>query len=121
MKVILWLTVVLGGAFLALAHKHYEKYGHINVQAQAIVLFLLINILICYWELALCYCYDYINKTHAKRLKSGYYTQKMASKRDPIIIMQVMKAHLCLVHRLFGGLDICFTGCCPCPSTASAT
>lgn len=89
MKVIVWLTVVLGGIFLAMGHAHYEKYGHINFQAQTIILFLLINILICFWELALCYRYDYINKTHAKRLKSGYYTAKMAAKRDPIIIFQV--------------------------------
>lgn len=89
MLVIGWLSIVLGGVYLALGITHYNTYGHVNASAQALMLFLLINILICYWELALAYRYGYINKSHTKRMKDGYYAEKNAAKREPIIVLKV--------------------------------
>lgn len=83
---------MLGGIYLALGYTHYNIYGHVNASAQALILFLIINILICYWELALTYRYEYISKSHTKRMKDGYYAEKNAAKREPIIIVKVSRA-----------------------------
>ena len=97
----LWLSLAIGPAFVYLSLAHYDSYGHVNAQAISLILFLLINILICFWELALCYRYRQIHTEHAKRIKSGYYSPKSVAKRSPIIIFQV-RSHLPRVSRMSG-------------------
>lgn len=89
MLAILWVSFVVGGPYIYLGWKHFDKYGHINVAAQALILFLLINVLICFWELCLAYRYKHINAVQTKRVKDAYWAEKNAAKRDPIILFKV--------------------------------
>lgn len=68
--VIAVVSVMIGGPYLCLGWEHYEAYG-LHAAAQGMLLFLCINLIVCLWELCLCYRYDLIRSTHLKRVKDG--------------------------------------------------
>lgn len=65
------LCLAIGGPYLWLGYQHYSTFGGLNVSVQSVLLFLCINLVICLWELCLCYKHTLIRATHAKRVKDG--------------------------------------------------
>lgn len=55
------------------SYAHYAKFGYMNWTSQTLIWFLAINFWICFWELALFYCYDSNMKLHNARTKAGFY------------------------------------------------
>lgn len=65
------LCLAIGGPYLWLGYQHYSTYSGVNVGVHSVLLFLCINVVICLWELCLCYKHALIRSTHAKRVKDG--------------------------------------------------
>ncbi|CBN74943.1 conserved unknown protein [Ectocarpus siliculosus] len=65
------VCLAVGVPYLSLGYQHYAAFGGVNVAAQLVLLFLCINVVICLWELCLCYKHALIRSTHAKRVKDG--------------------------------------------------
>ncbi|CAN0013794.1 unnamed protein product [Ectocarpus sp. 12 AP-2014] len=65
------VCLAVGVPYLWLGHQHYAAFGGVNVATQSVLLFLCINVVICLWELCLCYKHALIRSTHAKRVKDG--------------------------------------------------
>lgn len=66
------VCLAVGGPWLWLGYEHYLHVdGVINVSVLSMLLFLCINLVVCLWELCLCYRYNLIRATHAKRVKDG--------------------------------------------------
>lgn len=65
------VCLAVGGPYLWLGYGHYSAHGGINITVHSVLLFLCINLVVCLWELCLCYKYELIRSTHAKRLKDG--------------------------------------------------
>ena len=82
------LVLSIGGPYLWLGYQHYSTFGGLNVAVHAVLLFLCINLVICLWELILCYNHALIRSTHAKRVKDGQVrlrqkTGQVSTKREP--------------------------------------
>ncbi|CAM9445434.1 unnamed protein product [Choristocarpus tenellus] len=69
--VALVVCAAVGLPYICLGGAHLKLYGGINFSVQGLLLFLCINLLICLWELCLCYRYDLIRSTYLKRKKDG--------------------------------------------------
>lgn len=65
------VCLAIGGPYLLLGYQHYANFGGVNVAVHSVILFLCINLVICLWELCLCYQHAVIRSTHAKRVKDG--------------------------------------------------
>lgn len=65
------LCLAIGGPYSWLGYQHYSAFGGVNVAVQSVLLFLCINLVVCLWELCLCYKYALIRSAHAKREKDG--------------------------------------------------
>lgn len=65
------VCLAVGGPYLWLGYEHYSAHGGINLAVHSVLLFLCINLVVCLWELCLCYKYELIRSTHGKRLKDG--------------------------------------------------
>lgn len=65
------VCLAIGGPYLLLGYQHYSTFGGVNFAVQSGLLFLCINLVICLWELCLCYRHALIRSTHAKRVKDG--------------------------------------------------
>jgi hypothetical protein len=66
-----YLVLVLGFIILALCRAHTQAHGGLNLLACNLIGFLVVNTLICFWELALCYKYKHIHGVVAQREKDG--------------------------------------------------
>lgn len=75
------LFLSIGGPYLWLGYQHYSTFGGLNVAVHAVLLFLCINLVICLWELVLCYKHALIRSTHAKRVKDGQVRQPSRRER----------------------------------------
>lgn len=73
------LCLAVGVPYLWFGAQHCLTYGRVNVGAQSVILFLSINLLICLWELCLCYKYRLIRAVHTTRVKEG----KVSTSRYP--------------------------------------
>ncbi|KNC82080.1 hypothetical protein SARC_05631 [Sphaeroforma arctica JP610] len=87
MLVIILLCLLMGPPVIVCGFLHYVTYGW-NSSAQALILFLLVNTLICLWELVLYYKYDRIHNKHTKRIKDNFYTTQPQSE-DFIFVQDV--------------------------------
>ncbi|CAN0395331.1 unnamed protein product [Ascophyllum nodosum] len=65
------ICLAVGAPYLWLGSQHYLTHGRLSSGAQSVLLFLSINLLICLWELCLCYKYRLIRSTHTQRVKAG--------------------------------------------------
>ena len=65
------LLLGMGAPMAALWAKHLELFGAANPVAAALILFLVVNVVICVWELALAYRHDLIMAVYEKRCKDG--------------------------------------------------
>jgi hypothetical protein len=76
----------------ALCGMHYNLYGQWNVLAQSLIGFLVVNLVICIWELALFYRFDEVERAHERRLKNGFYKNSAEGaavrSREPLIIFK---------------------------------
>jgi len=92
MNVFLFVCIVVGVPTLLLSYIHNALYQSINTLTISLIAFLVINILICVWELALYYRFDEIKVTHDARLKSGFYKDDSDGRRQrketPIIVFR---------------------------------
>lgn len=88
----IFCAIVMGIPIAALCIAHYRIYDNFNVLAQSLIGFLVVNVFICVWELALFYRFDCITKVHTRRLKDGFYkgTPEGAALRDkePLIVFR---------------------------------
>jgi len=92
MNVLLFVSLVVAIPTIILSYIHNDLYQSINVLTISLIGFLVINILICIWELALYYRFDEIKMTHDARLKSGFYKDDSEGRRQrdetPIIVFR---------------------------------
>lgn len=69
------VVVVLGSVIPSILWPCYlhttEHKDSVNIVALSLIGFLVVNLLICLWELCLCYRFDVIQKVYQKRLKEG--------------------------------------------------
>ncbi len=70
MPAIFWLALVMGPSMVYLCWLHRRNFGW-NSLAMGMICFLLVNMLICLWELCLCYKHEFLRSEFAKRQKSG--------------------------------------------------
>lgn len=70
------VCLAIGGPYLWLGYQHYSTFGGLNVAVHSVLLFLCINLVICLWELCLCYKHALIRSTHAKRVKDGQVSRR---------------------------------------------
>ncbi len=68
MPAIFWLALVMGPSMVCLCWLHRRNFGW-NFLAMGMICFLLVNILICLWELCLCYKHGLLRSEVAKRKK----------------------------------------------------
>ncbi|CAM9620957.1 unnamed protein product [Chrysoparadoxa australica] len=83
MQGITLLSMALGSVIAGLGYLHIQAHEALNVAALCLILFYPINILICFWELCLCYKYKLIRSVWEKR-------QKSEDKLGPLIIFKQM-------------------------------
>jgi hypothetical protein len=92
MLVLSFVSFVLLVPTAVLCYWHYQLYQTVNILAQSLIFFLVINILICIWELALFYRFDEITTTHTSRVNSGFYKDDSEGRRQrdatPIIVFR---------------------------------
>ncbi len=69
MPAIFWLASVMGPSMVYLCWLHMRNFGW-NFSAMGMICFLLVNVLICLWELCLCYKHELLRSEVAKRQKS---------------------------------------------------
>ncbi len=72
------VCLAVGGPYTWLAYQHYSTFGGVNISVQSVMLFLCVNLVICLWELCLCYKHSLIRATHAKRVKDGQVRERKA-------------------------------------------
>mmetsp|Transcript_5282 Transcript_5282/g.6743 ORF Transcript_5282/g.6743 Transcript_5282/m.6743 type:complete len:230 (+) Transcript_5282:55-744(+) len=90
MIAIIPLSILLGPIIAGLGYLHVVREGgeiEINPLALSLIFFLPVNVLICFWELVLCYNIKFITKIHEKKKKEGFYTLPPA-KQDPIVLFR---------------------------------
>ncbi len=68
MPAIFWLSLVMGPSIVYLCWLHRRNFGS-NFVAMGMIFFLLVNVLICLWELCLCYKHGLIRSGVAERKK----------------------------------------------------
>jgi len=87
-----YLGIVIGVPTLLLSLWHYLTYQSLNYLAYAMIFFLVINTVICVWELVLFYCFDSIEAIHQKREKAGFYKMTPEGRKqrenEPIIVFK---------------------------------
>eukprot|EP00611_Tribonema_gayanum_P012279 TRINITY_DN22905_c0_g1_i1.p1 TRINITY_DN22905_c0_g1~~TRINITY_DN22905_c0_g1_i1.p1 ORF type:complete len:230 (+),score=67.86 TRINITY_DN22905_c0_g1_i1:34-690(+) len=81
MIVAAYLVLIPGPIILWLCHTHASLFGGANPVAFALLGFLVTNVLICFWELCLCYKYSYIRGVYEQRAKDD-------KALGPIIVAQ---------------------------------
>lgn len=81
------VCLAVGGPYLWLGYEHYSSHGGVNWAVHSVLLFLCINLVICLWELCLCYKYELIRSTHAKRLKDGQVCMLILHRGDCVCIV----------------------------------
>ncbi len=80
MPAIFWLASVMGPSMVYLCWLHKRNFGW-NFLAMAMICFLLVNLLICLWELCLCYKHGLLRSEYAKR-------QKDEETRDVFVLLR---------------------------------
>lgn len=92
MLAFLYLAIVIGVPSLILSLWHVFTYDTINPIAISMIIFLVINTVICVWELVLFYCFNIVEEVHAMRGKQGFYklTEEGEQLRanEPIIVFK---------------------------------
>lgn len=85
------VCLAVGGPYLWLGYQHYSTFGGVNVAVQSVLLFLCLNLVICLWELCLCYKHALIRSTHAKRVKDGEVCKRVVrrEKRAELVCLRV--------------------------------
>lgn len=79
------VCLAVGGPYLWLGYEHYSAHGGVNLAVHSVLLFLCINLVVCLWELCLCYKYELIRSTHNKRLKDGQ------TKTVTVVVFRMMR------------------------------
>ena len=89
-----YLGIVMGIPSVILSLLHIQIYETVNALALSMITFLVINTVICVWELALFYCFNVVDKVHTQRGKAGFYSDSDAGKqlrdKEPIIVFKDM-------------------------------
>ncbi len=88
-----FLGLVIGIPSLVLSLWHINLYGHVNALALSMIVFLMVNTLICVFELSLFYCFDIVEKVHTFRQNNGFYKNTPEGREmrahEPIIVFKV--------------------------------
>ena len=82
MLAITWLALGMAPPIVWAGYSHVQEFGVVNWTALALILFLHINLLICVWELCLCYRHTFIRSVVEKRGRTRSKTL------EPIILFR---------------------------------
>jgi hypothetical protein len=84
MQVWLFIGVLIAGLWISLSYVHSQIWGgSVNYLASGLILFLLVNSLICLWELVLFYHRRFIAQVYEKRRNSS-----KKKRDDPLILFK---------------------------------